>query len=378
VRNLFTASDQVTFTHGRHSFRLRSVVPTAPGQRQSYTGPVRQASFTNLQTFLQGKVSTYTYAPSFMPLSWRSIEGAFYAEDAIKMKPSLELRIGLRGEFTNGWNEAHGRASNYAFDTAGVIVTQPVAGNSPFTVNKAKFLPRRASESHGLHWHQRRRLIRAGAGLYYALLDNLSYRLDQNGPYNTVFAVKNIGVFQASLRRGVHGCESNPEREYSRTWRTPTVESWTLKSNNSSRQTLHSASVTSDRMVTTNCFPLMRTCQLRRFARLRRAQRAIQLERLLSIRRATGQQCRVEYHAWFSEGISSYHGLELDVNRRMGHGLQFRGVYTFSKALDDGDSMNTSVATNSPAFVANPLQPKTDYGRASFDIHHARGSQRDL
>ena len=32
--------------------------------------------------------------------------------------------------------------------------------------------------------------------------------------------------------------------------------------------------------------------------------------------------------------------------------------------------MNTSVATNSPAFVANPLDPKADYGRASFDIRH--------
>jgi len=74
---------------------------------------------------------------------------------------------------------------------------------------------------------------------------------------------------------------------------------------------------------------------------------------------------------WFSEGISSYHGLELDLHRRMGHGLQFRGVYTFSKTLDDGDNMNTSVATNSPAFVSNPLQPKSDYGRASFDVHHA-------
>jgi hypothetical protein len=51
--------------------------------------------------------------------------------------------------------------------------------------------------------------------------------------------------------------------------------------------------------------------------------------------------------------------------------LQFRGVYTFSKTLDDGDNMNTSVATNSPAFVANPLQPKADYGRASFDVRSA-------
>jgi hypothetical protein len=74
---------------------------------------------------------------------------------------------------------------------------------------------------------------------------------------------------------------------------------------------------------------------------------------------------------WLSEGISSYNGLEVDVNRRAGKSLQFRGTYTFAKALDDGDNMNTSVATNSPAFVANPLDPKADYGRASFDIRHA-------
>jgi hypothetical protein len=73
---------------------------------------------------------------------------------------------------------------------------------------------------------------------------------------------------------------------------------------------------------------------------------------------------------WFSEGISSYNGLEVDVNRRFGKSLQFRAAYTFAKALDDGDNMNTSVATNSPAFVANPLDPKADYGRASFDVRH--------
>ena len=33
--------------------------------------------------------------------------------------------------------------------------------------------------------------------------------------------------------------------------------------------------------------------------------------------------------------------------------------------------MNTSVATNSPAFIANPLQLKADYGRASFDVKQA-------
>ena len=61
----------------------------------------------------------------------------------------------------------------------------------------------------------------------------------------------------------------------------------------------------------------------------------------------------------------------MDVNHRISHGLQFRGVYTYAKSLDDGDSLNTSVATNSPAFVANPCAPLLDYGRASFDIRHS-------
>jgi hypothetical protein len=74
---------------------------------------------------------------------------------------------------------------------------------------------------------------------------------------------------------------------------------------------------------------------------------------------------------WFSEGVSSYNGLEVDVNHHASHGLQFRGVYTYAKTLDNGDSLNTSVATNSPAFASNPLAPSWDYGRASFDIRNS-------
>ena len=75
--------------------------------------------------------------------------------------------------------------------------------------------------------------------------------------------------------------------------------------------------------------------------------------------------------SWNSEGVSSYNALQVDVNHRLAHGLQIRGVYTYGKALDDGDSLNTSVATNSPAFAADPLNPRLDYGPAAFDIRHS-------
>ena len=60
-------------------------------------------------------MSTYTYAPSFHSAVLASLEGASIAEDAIKLHTVFELRLGFRGESTNGWNEANGRASNYSF-----------------------------------------------------------------------------------------------------------------------------------------------------------------------------------------------------------------------------------------------------------------------
>ena len=73
-------------------------------------------------------------------MAWRSWYGALYAEDVIRLTPRLTLSLGFRDEFTTGWNEAHGRASNYTYPN-GVISSQPTVGTSVFTVNNAKFLP---------------------------------------------------------------------------------------------------------------------------------------------------------------------------------------------------------------------------------------------
>jgi len=58
------------------------------------------------------------------------------------------------------------------------------------------------------------------------------------------------------------------------------------------------------------------------------------------------------------------------VNHRFQKGLQFRGVYTWSKNLDDGTAWNTSVGANAPAFVEFPQRPKIDWGPASTDVRN--------
>jgi Carboxypeptidase regulatory-like domain/TonB-dependent Receptor Plug Domain len=372
VRNLFTVDDQLSYALGRQTLTFGGWLQRLQSNDSLVQDQYGQVSFTNLQTFLAGNVSTYTYAPHYTPLGWRSLEGAFFVEDAIKLKSNLELRIGFRGEMTNGWNEADGRASNYLFNAAGVILTEPDVGSSALAVNNAKFLPAPRVAIAWTPGGSRKTVIRAGFGTYYALLDNLSYRLDQNGPFNAVYAVKNIPFSSISPDSTYTGAKVIPSGVQPNL-QTPTVESWSLKVD----QELVAKIVLGVGYVGSHGYHEL-----------------LSLDANLPTAGVIcpASPCPADYPAgtfyypsgsplannavwntthWFSEGVSSYNGLEVDVNRSWLNGLQLRGVYTFSKALDDGDNMNTSVATNSPAFLSNPLNPQADYGRASFDVRHS-------
>jgi len=371
VRNLFTLTDQVSYTHGKHTLSFGGWLQRIQSNDSLVQDQYGQISFTNLQTFLQGAVSTYTYAPSYTPLSWRSWEGAAFIEDAIKLKPNLELRLGFRAESTDGWNEALGRASNYTFDANGVILAQPVVSGSALTVNNAKFLPAPRVAVAWSPWGSKKTVVRAGFGTYYALLDNLSYRLDQNGPYNTVYAVKSIPFSSISPDASYSGEKVIPSGVQPNL-QTPTVETWSLKI---------------ERQLWSNTTLALSYVGSHGYHELLSLDANLPAPTICPASPCpTGYPDGTLYYPsgaalenpkvwntthWFSEGISSYNGLEVDLNHHWTNGLQFRGVYTYSKTLDDGDNMNTSVATNSPAFVSNPLDPSADYGRASFDVRNS-------
>jgi len=74
---------------------------------------------------------------------------------------------------------------------------------------------------------------------------------------------------------------------------------------------------------------------------------------------------------WWSSGHSNYNALQLDVNHRFHAGLQIRGVYTYSKSLDDGTAWNSSVGANAPGFVMYPLNPRIDWGLSTYDVRNS-------
>ena len=97
-------------------------------------------SFASLTTFLQGTVTTFQVIPNPTELGWRSLFGAWYLMDTVRLRSNINLELGVRHEFTNGWNEVAGRAANFVPDAQGVLVTAPRVGNSLFTENNAKKL----------------------------------------------------------------------------------------------------------------------------------------------------------------------------------------------------------------------------------------------
>ena len=373
VRNLFTYDDHVGIFHGAHQIQVGVWVQRIQANDLLAQNQYGQASFGSLTSFLQGTVSTFTVVPSPTPLGWRSVELAGFAEDEVKLGRNLNLTIGFRFESTNGWNEARGRASNYGFDANGVIQTNPLIGNSVFTKNRAKFLP---EPRVGIAWDpfgKNKTVIHSGFGIYRALLDNLDYRLDQTAPFNTTESIKNVSLAGLQIVPGAPlpaGTKVSPSGSQTDLY-TPTVITWTFRIE---QQIAPNTSLTVG-YVGSHGYHEMLSVDAN--------------EPLPTICPASpcpaGLGAGTVYYApgaplanpslantttWFSEGISSYHALQVDLNKRFSHGLQLRGVYTFSKSLDDGTALNSSVGANAPGFVMFPWNPKLDWGPSTADAKH--------
>ncbi|MDR3750955.1 MAG: carboxypeptidase-like regulatory domain-containing protein [Terracidiphilus sp.] len=373
ARNLYTVDDHIYWTHGQHQIEAGVWLQRLQSNDFLAQDQYGQASFSTLAAFEAGTVSKYTIVSAPTELAWRSLLSAGFIEDAWKATPRLEVRAGLRVESTNGWNEAQGRASNYGF-TNGVINSTPTVGNSALSDNRAKFLP---EPRVGLAWDvfgDGKTAIKGSFGVHRALLDTLDYRLDQTAPYNTTLSyskttVSKLASLSTPVATGGLVSPSNVQRDI----RTPTVLAWTVKI----EQEIAPSTTLTVGYVGSHGYhqilsedqntPAYAVCP----AASGCAAGNLPAGTIIYPTTTLANPNLANSTSWVSQGISSYNGLEVDVRRQYAHGLQLRGVYTWSKNLDDGSAWNTSVSANTPAFVSFSGNPKLDYGRAATNVSHA-------
>ena len=402
ARNLFTFTDQVSATHGRHQWTAGIWLQPFQSNENILLSQFGQMTFAGLGALINGEAS-FLYSPTPAPLGWRSLFGAFFAEDVILLRPRLTLSLGFRGESSTGWNEAHGRAANYQL-LNGVAQCQtttatclPAVGSALFSVNRAKFLP---EPRLGLAWSPlgTKTVIRAGLGMYNDLQDALGYRADQNAPSNptyTVAACATVGCI-ASLKLPISPTAPvfvglfvpggvQPDMY------TPTVVTWSVRLEQQlSPNTLLSVGYVGNhgyheligvdenarQPVVCPAAPCPATFPNTAAYGVLAGLPVPAGTFYIGPTAAGGSPPKpnpalANTWTWMSEGDSSYDALQIDLTRRFSRGLSLRGVYTFSKVLDDGDSYNATAAGNAPGLISNPYDVRADRGLGTFDVRNS-------
>jgi Carboxypeptidase regulatory-like domain len=385
ARNLYTYEDRVTLTKGSHQLSFGAWFQQFQSNEIIALSQYGQATFASLQTFLQGTTSSFLYDPAPTKLNWRSLFGAFYAEDIYRLSPKLTLSLGFRAEFSTGWNEAHGRAANYTFSN-GVISTNPRIASSLFTTNNAKFLPQPRI---GLAWSpsgNNKTVVRAGFGMYNDLQDALGYRTDQNAPFNPTYSIANFPVSKLPIRpadpipAGALLVPGGVQPDM----KTPTLISWSLRvdqelSPNTALTIGYVGSHGYHELIGIDANePVPVICPASPCPSAYPSSFPAPIAGT-SISAGTyyipagtpkANPALANTWTWFSAGVSSYNALQVDLRHRFSHGFSLRGAYTFSKTLDDGDSLNQTTAGNAPGLASNPLNLAADKGPATFDVRN--------
>ena len=371
ARNLFTYEDKLSITSGRHQLSLggwSQAIQSNSGLALSQFG---QATFTGLQTLVQGSVGTFLFDPTPTPLGWRSWFGALYAEDVVRLSPKFTLSLGFRHETSNGWTEVDSRAANFIFAPNGALLTQPRVGKNVFTKNNAKFLPQPRISLAWSPFPRSKTVIRAGFGMYNDLQDALGYRLDQNAPFNPTFSIANLAVSQLPIVPGspFPGKAKIVPGGVQPDLKTPTLISYSLRiqqeiTPNFALTIGYVGSHGYHELVSLDANEPIPTCA----APPCTAATATYPLGPGGAKPPLANPALANTFSWYSEGNSSYNALTLDVNRRFSRGLSLRGVYTFSRTLDDGDSVNATAAANAPGLVMFPGDIRADWGLATFHV----------
>ncbi len=389
-RNLFTVADSVQVNKGIHQLSFGVWFQRMQDNEDTASRQLGVATFGSLTTFLQGTVTTFQVVPDANELGWRSLFGAWYVDDAVKLRRNLTIRFGLRQEFTTGWNEESGRAANYLTDANGVLMTNPRVSSGAFTQNNAKllFAPRV-----GIAWDpfgNGKTAVRAGFGTYYSLIDALSFQLNSVPPYNGSVSYSNVSLFSAlPVTPGVppapqcsptvlQPCTTFAPVGVQPDAKTPTVEEWnfTIEQQLDRHTALRVSYVGSHGYhgllsVDPNSIP----------AQICASSAGCTAGGTPGTTKSTvpegAQYIPVGTRPnpflgagffWYTEGNSSYNALQTDVTRRLSHGLEMRANYTWSKNLDMNSGPTGAQAQNQAQMILNRNDLPLDWGPSALNV----------
>jgi hypothetical protein len=368
--NTFEVSDNVSFTSGAHSFKFGGHIRRLQLNADSavaidgvyvYLGFIS----TPFNEFLLGLPTAFQGpfpGADFYRGMRETIIGS-YIQDEWKVNRKLTLNLGLRYEFFTSPTEVNGKYANLR------NVTDPATTlGYPFFLNPSEknFAPRIgfAYDPFG----DGKSSIRGGYGIFDILILPFNYRYEMSNqpPFSRLVAVAPFPPFPNAFDRiltgsagrvSVNSFDFNPNRSYMQQFnlsvQREVVPSLVLTAAYTGSRGVHLARKnninqrTDWQIVNGQKFfpPVQNPAVLNpNFAAIR--------------------------HIYW-DANSNYHALQLRAEKRLSEGLSFQASYTWSKAIDDASTTESSFSNTPPgARLQDAFDTKAERGRAAFDIRH--------
>jgi outer membrane receptor protein involved in Fe transport len=182
-QNIYTLSDDVNWTRGKHSFKFGVLLNRFNEASQATNSFNGQIIYNQFSDFLQANPLQVEFAPTFATENRDFIFNTygFYGQDDWRVTQRLTLNLGLRYEFMNTPHELNGRQSRQINDFTDPFTLGPVIQNNTLH----DFSPRM-----GLAYDlfgNGKTAIRGGAGIYYDM-GNIGTALGQTANGSLPFA----------------------------------------------------------------------------------------------------------------------------------------------------------------------------------------------
>jgi outer membrane receptor protein involved in Fe transport len=369
VYNSFEFNDAMTWTSGEHTVKFGGLVRRI--QFNSLQGRAADGVyiFGTLNNFLAGRAQAFV-APKPGSNFYRGIRETvmtLYGQDDWKVRPNLTLNLGLRYEFFTTPTEANGLIANLRNPTdLATTVGEPFFENPSYR----NFAPRL-----GFAWQpfgNNRTSVRGGFGIFDVVLLPYNYRSEIT--LQPPFSVTSF-VFGPPFPNGYDRINSpapqltdfnsfgfNPDRTY------------VMQYNLSVQRDLGFDTVVNVAYVGVRGVHLVRrnNVNLRTDFQIVNGQKfypqipgnQVQARRLNP---TIGENRRV-----MTDANSLYHGLQVNLNKRLSRDFEFTVAYTWAKAIDDVPDYTGALANSSPGSSAqDTYNPGGDRGRSGFDIRHS-------
>ncbi len=390
-RNLFTYSDDANKTHGKHHFSFGDWFQRLRDNEDTGSRQLGIATFASLTTLLQGTVTTFQVIPNANELGWRSWYGAWYAQDAIHVFPRLTVQLGMRQEFTSGWNEESGRAANYITNGNGVLLTNPIVGSSILTKNNmTKLFSPRVS----LAWDvfgNGKTAVRAGYGIYYSMIDALNFLMNSLPPANNNLSFANqpllplLPIIQTAppacgpgsvpaCSLAPQGLEPDAKAMAVNEWNF-TIEQQIAKGTSLRVAYVGSFAVHGLLSVDPNTIQPQicqtTTCVSGGTPGTTKGT-VLEGQQYIPVTTRPNPSLGAGFF-WYTEGNSRYNALQTDIVRRLKQGLEIRANYTWSKNLDINSGLTGAQSGNQSQMVMDPYDISRDWGPSALNVAQQAG-----